>query len=83
MKPDKALLKHLLAILRRLAPGSIEESALSVELEVAACRPLTTQQADDTRIFCAEKGWIASRRDEFEQTRWWITDAGRTTLSSM
>ena len=83
MKPDKALIKHLLAILRRIGPAGIEEDALATELEVAACRPLTTAQASETRLLCADKGWIASRIDEFDQTRWWLTEAGKTTLSGM
>ena len=83
MKPDKVLIKHLLSILRRIGPEGIEEAALSVELEVAACRPLTTAQADDTRLYCYDRQWINSRRDDFQQTRWWITEAGKTTLSGM
>lgn len=83
MKPDKVLIKHLLAVLRRIGPAGLEEDALSTELEVAACKPLTTQQAADARLLCSDKGWIASRRDEFEQTRWWITEAGKTTLAGM
>lgn len=83
MKPDKVLIKHLLAILRRIGPAGIEEAALSTELEIAACKPLTTAQADDTRICCVDKGWIASRKDEFEQTRYWVTEAGKTTLAGM
>ena len=83
MQPDKVLIKHLLSILRRIGPDGIEENALSVELEVAACRPLTTAQANDARIFCYDKKWINSRRDDFEQTRWWITEAGKNTLSGM
>jgi hypothetical protein len=83
MKPDKVLIKHLLSILRRIGPAGLEEAALSTELEVAACKPLTTAQADDTRILCVDHGWIASRVDEFQQTRYWITEAGKTTLSGM
>lgn len=83
MKPDKVLILHLLKILNRIGPSGIEESALSEELGVAACKPLTTAQADDTRLYCFDRGWINSRRDEFEQTRWWITEAGKTTLAGM
>lgn len=83
MQPDKILIKHLLKILHRIGPAGIEESALSEELGVAACKPVTTAQADDTRIFCVERGWVGSRRDDFDQTRYWITEAGKTTLSGM
>lgn len=83
MQTDKVLIRHLLGILRRIGPAGIEEAALSVELEVAACRPLTTRQADDARLFASDRGWIASRRDDFGQTRWWITEAGITTLAGM
>jgi hypothetical protein len=83
MKPDKILIKHLLKILNRIGPSGIEEAALSEELGVAACKPITTSQADDTRIFCVDRGWAGSRKDEFEQVRCWITEAGKTTLAGM
>lgn len=83
MKPDKVLIKHLLAILRRIGPAGMEEAALMVELEVAACRALTTQQAKDTIIFCTDRAWTATRVDDFERTVVWITDSGITTLAGM
>ncbi len=83
MKPDKVLILHLLKILNRIGPEGIEENALAEELGVAACKPLTTDQATDTRLFCFDKGWLNSRRDAFEQTRWWITVSGKNTLAGM
>ena len=38
MKPDKALIRHTLAILRRIGPAGLEENALMVDLQVAGCR---------------------------------------------
>ncbi len=83
MKADKALIRHALAILARIGPAGIEENALMIEIEIAAGRPLTTAEARDTLVFCADRGWIASRCDEFEQTRTWITHAGINTLAGM
>ena len=83
MKPDIALTKHLLAILNRIGPAGVEEGALMVELEVAAGRPLTTQAAKDCILQAKDKGWTGSRRDDWDQTRWWITEAGKTMLSGM
>lgn len=83
MKPDIALTKHLLAILHRIGPAGVEEQALMVELEVAAGRPLTTQAAQDCILRAREKGWTGSRRDDFEQTRIWITEAGKTILAGL
>ena len=83
MTPDKVLIKHLLAILNRIGPAGIEENALITELDIAACRPLTRQQAIDTIVFCADKGWTGSRRDDFDQTRIWLTESGKTILAGM
>jgi len=83
MKPDKALIRHTLAILRRIGPAGLEENALMVEIEVAACRPLTTAEARDTLAYCADRAWTNSRRDDFDQTRIWITHAGLNTLAGM
>jgi len=83
MKPDIALVKHTLSILRRIGPPGLAEQPLMQEVEIAAGRPLTTQQAQDTIIYCADKGWIASRRDMFERTIYWIKDAGVNTLAGM
>lgn len=83
MKPDKALVKHALSILRRLGPAGLEEHALLTELEIAAGRPLTTQEASDAILFCADKAWTASRRDDFDRTIVWITESGTNTLAGM
>jgi hypothetical protein len=83
MKTDKALVKHLLSILRRLGPAGLEETALMIELEVAAGRPLTTQEARDAILFAADRGWTLSRRDDFDRTIIWITDSGINTLAGM
>jgi hypothetical protein len=83
MKTDKVLVRHLLAILNRIGPSGCEETALMVELEVAACRPLTTAAAKDVLIFCSDKGWTGNRVDDFDQTRIWITESGKTTLAGM
>jgi hypothetical protein len=83
MKPEAALVKHALAILRRIGPAGLEECALMTEVEVAAGRPLTTQQAKDALLFCLDKGWASSRRDDFDRTILWITDSGKTILAGM
>jgi len=83
MKPDIALVKHVLSILRQFGGPGLEEQALMIELEVAACRLLTTSQAKDTILFCTDKGWISSRRDDFERTIYWITEAGITRSAGM
>lgn len=82
MKPDITLIKHALATLSRL-PSGLAEEPLMTELELAAGRPLTTSQARDTIIFATDRGWLNSRRDCFERTHYWITDAGRVQLSGM
>ncbi len=83
MKPDIALIKHTLSILRRLGGPGLEEHALMVELEIAACRPLTTATARDTLIYCTDRGWTATRRDDFDRTIHWITESGITKLAGM
>jgi hypothetical protein len=83
MKPDTALVKHTLSILRRLGPAGLEETALMIEIEIAAGRPLTTQQAKDAILFCTDKGWTSSRRDDFDRTILWITDSGTNTLAGL
>lgn len=82
MKPDKPLIKHTLAILNRLTCG-LEEKSLMVEIEVAAGRPLTTAEAKDAIIFCTDRGWASSRVDDFSDTRYSITESGKTHLSGM
>ncbi len=83
MKPDKALIRHTLAILKRIGPAGLEETALMTEIEIAAGRPLTTAETRDTLHHCIDRAWTASRRDEFEQTRHWITHAGLNTLAGI
>lgn len=81
--PDKALVRHLLAILHRIGPAGVEERALVVELETAADRPLPTQEAKDAILFGRDRGWVASRVDDFFATRWWLTEAGKTMHASL
>ena len=83
MKPDIALQKHLLGILNRIGGAGMEEQSLMTELEVAAGRPLTTAEAKDALIFAADRGWTASRKDEFERVLHWITARGKTQLAGM
>ena len=83
MKPDIALIRHTLAILRTLGGPGLEQHALMVELEVAACRPLTTRQAQEALIYCTERGWTNTRRDDFGRTIHWITESGITRLAGM
>ena len=83
MKPDKPLIKHLLAILHRIGPSGLEEYALATELEVAAGRPLTTAQARDTLVWCTDRGYVGTRRDDFENTIAWLNDSGKTVLAGM
>ena len=79
MQQDIGLLKNALSILDRL-PAGLAEQPLMAEIEIASGRPLTTSEARDTLIFAFDKGWINSRRDDFERTIYWITDAGRIRL---
>lgn len=83
MKQDILLCKALLKALNRIGPAGIEESSAMERLESEYGSPLTTQAAKDTLLFCADRGWIQSRQDEFELTRWWITEAGKTRLAGM
>jgi hypothetical protein len=80
---DIALIRHTLGILHRIGPAGLEETALMTEMEVAYGRPLTTAAARDTLIYCADRGWTGSRRDDFDRTIHWITDSGRTILAGM
>jgi len=83
VKQDPTLCKALLKTLNRIGPAGVEESAALERMEAEYGSPLTTQEAKDTLIFCADRGWVQSRRDEFENTRWWLTEAGKTRLSGM
>lgn len=78
MKPDKTLVKHLLGILRRIGPVGMQEQSLMAELETAAGKPLTTAVAKDVILFASDKGWIASRCDDFDCTIYWLSDIGKT-----
>ncbi len=79
MKQDPQLCKAL----NRVGPAGIEESVALERMEAEYGSPLTTQAAKDTLLFCTDRGWVQSRRDEFELTRWWITEAGKTRLAGM
>lgn len=81
--PDVTLIRHTLGILRRIGPAGLEETALMTEMEVAHARPLTTAAARDTLIYCADRGWTSSRRDDFDRTIHWITESGKTILAGM
>lgn len=83
MKPDITLVKHTLGILNRIGPAGLEETALMTEMEVAYGRPLTTAAARDTLIYCADRGWTSSRRDDFDRTIHWIRESGKTILAGM
>jgi hypothetical protein len=80
---DIALIRHTLGILHRIGPAGLEETALMTEMEVAHGRPLTTAAARDTLIYCADRGWTGSRRDDFDRTIHWIREAGKTILAGM
>lgn len=83
MKQDILLCKALLKALNRIGPAGIEESAALERTEAEYGSPLTTQAAKDTLIFCADRGWVQSRRDDFDLTRWWITEPGKTRLAGL
>lgn len=83
MTPDIALIKHTLTILRHIGGPGLEERALMTELEIAACRPLTTAQARDTLLYCTDRGWTATRRDDFDRTIHWLTESGITRLAGL
>ena len=83
MKPDIALIKHTLTILRHIGGPGLEERALLIELEVASGRALTTAQAQATLIYCTDRGWTNTRRDDFDRTIHWITESGITRLAGL
>lgn len=83
MTPDIILIRQTLSILRRIGPAGLAEPALMTEMEVAYGRPLTTQAARDCLVYCADRGWIASRRDDFDRTIYWVTGAGVTISAGM
>lgn len=83
MTPDIALVKHTLSVLKRIGPQGLAEHPLMQELEIACGRPLTTQEARDHILYCFDRGWIRSRRDIFERTVYWLSDAGQNTLAGM
>lgn len=77
---DPALCKHLLGVLADMRGGSLPEDAVSVELEARAGKPLTTVQVQGSLTFCRDKGWVASREDEWGRDVWWIKDSGQNQL---
>lgn len=83
MRPDIALIKHCLSILRTIGPAGLPEEALMAEIEVAAGRPLTTAAARGTIIECVDRGFVASRRDDFGRIIYWLTEAGKNRLAGM
>lgn len=83
MIKDIALMKNLLVVLRTIGAAGLPEHSLMVEVEVAAGRPLTTLQARGVILDGVDFGWVASRRDEFERTIYWITEAGKNKLAGM
>jgi len=76
MKPDIALIRHTLGILRRIGDCGLEDAALKIEIEVAASRSLTNAEATDAINFCADRGWVFRRSDTFGQDIVVITRAG-------
>jgi len=83
MTPDITIVKNTLWILKRIGPLGLAENPLKQEIEVAEGRPLTSEEVQDHIIYCVDKGWIRSRRDMFERTIYWISDAGHNTLAGM
>ncbi len=83
MKVDIAIIKNTLSILKRIGPRGLEEKALMTEIEVATGRPLTSGETTDHLCYCVDRGWICSRRDQFERTIYWLTDSGTNTLAGM
>ena len=77
MKPDIGLIKHALRILDTIGAAGLPEESLMEELEIAAGRPLTTTQAREVLIYCTDRGWTNTRRDDFGRTIHWITEAGK------
>lgn len=83
MTVDIAILKHTLDVLRRIGPRGLAEEPLMTQIEVAAGRPLTTAATRDHILYCVDRGWMHSRRDMFERTVYWLSDAGINTLAGM
>ena len=83
MPANPVLSKHLLELLRDLDGNSLAEDTLMSELEIRYGRPLTTQEARRTIVHAVDHNWARSRRDDFDQTRYWLTDKGRNQLEAM
>lgn len=83
MKPDITLIKHCLTILNTIGPAGLPEESLMIEIEVAAGRPLTTAAARGIIIDCVDRGFVASRVDDFDRTIYWLTEAGKNRLAGM
>ena len=83
MKQNPLLCKALLKALNRIGPAGVEESAALERMEAEFGSPLTTAEAKDTLLFCFDRGWVQSRCDDFDLTRWWITEAGKTRLAGL
>jgi hypothetical protein len=76
MPVDLSLVKHTLNVLANMGGSSLPHDTLGAEVELRAGRPLTTQAIDDVLTLCRDKGWAASRVDDFGRRLWHITDAG-------
>ena len=82
-KHDLGLIRALLTLLRALGDGGLCEDRIAMELDIAAGRCVTTFQAQDTYLFCKDKGWIESRTDDFGRVLVFITEAGKNRLAGM
>lgn len=83
MKTNLAIIKNTLSVLKRIGPRGLAETPLMTEIEIATGRPLTTQETQDHIIYCVDRGWLNSRRDMFDRTIYWLSDAGHNTLAGM
>lgn len=83
MKVDITIIKNTLDVLKRIGPRGLAEHPLMTEIEIATGRPLTTAEAQDHIIYCVDRGWLNSRRDMFDRTIYWLSDAGHNTLAGM
>jgi hypothetical protein len=77
---DPVVCKHLLAVLSDMRGGSLPEDSIAVELEARAGKPVSTVQFQSALTFCRDKGWIASREDEWGRDVWWLKDAGKNLM---
>jgi len=83
MPTDKALIKYTLDVLANMHGNSLVTDTLAAEVELRAGRPLTTNQVRDVLTFCRDRGWIDTRRNDFREDTWWISDAGLNKSAGM